>query len=222
MEKSCCFCEKFSAPKAVSNTWDTVLFESSNFVVVPTRGSIVKGWLLVVPKRHFPCVGAFAPDLREEFNDVRATVSSVVKAKYGSVIQFEHGPVGVGHPAGCGVDHAHLHVVGLNTDLIEHSTNNFKLPAIWEKIDTVNRTADAFAERVPYLFVENENGEQWLLKHHGIGSQMLRKVIASQRGLADYFDWKQHAFPENVTQTICDLAPRLQSIGFTDSRQLAA
>ena len=38
---------------------DHVLFESENFVVVPTIGSIVPGWLLVVPRSHFMSVGSF-------------------------------------------------------------------------------------------------------------------------------------------------------------------
>ena len=58
MKSGCKFCEKFGEASGGNQIADHVLFESANFVVVPTVGSIIPGWLLVVPRSHFLSVGS--------------------------------------------------------------------------------------------------------------------------------------------------------------------
>ncbi len=45
-------------PLRAVDPWDQVLLETANFVVVPTIGAIVEGWLLVVSKEGLVCMGA--------------------------------------------------------------------------------------------------------------------------------------------------------------------
>ena len=33
-----------------NNRYDNVIFESENFIAIPSLGSMIEGWLLVVPK----------------------------------------------------------------------------------------------------------------------------------------------------------------------------
>src|SRR5436309_13178572 len=57
-------------------------------------------------------IGALADPLVLEFQEVKARVASALGAHCGSTIcAFEHGPSQAGCSLGCGVDHAHLHLV---------------------------------------------------------------------------------------------------------------
>src|SRR5258706_12627640 len=99
--------------------WDRPLFESTNFVAIPSLGSLRKGWLLVVPKKHFLSTAALPPHLLQEMIKVKQALTEVLTESFGEIWAFEHGPAGGGRLAGCGVDHAHLHIVPLEIDLLQ-------------------------------------------------------------------------------------------------------
>ena len=78
MKTACCkLCQKFGSDAGGSEPWDRVLFASANFVVVPTVGSILPGWLLIVPREHFLCFGAMGDGLLCEAIDLRDEVARV-------------------------------------------------------------------------------------------------------------------------------------------------
>jgi diadenosine tetraphosphate (Ap4A) HIT family hydrolase len=52
--KNCCFCERGAADEF----WNKPVFETSKFVVLPSLGSLVEGWLLLIPRKHAICLGA--------------------------------------------------------------------------------------------------------------------------------------------------------------------
>ena len=94
------------------------MFESENLVAIPSLGSLVEGWLLIVPRMHFISTGAFPPDLHEEFATFKREVCARLTALYGEICAFEHGPYAPSRQVGCGVDHAHVHLVPVAFDLI--------------------------------------------------------------------------------------------------------
>ena len=51
--------------------WDEPLFESPNFVVLPSLGALVEGWLLLVPKKHFICMGELPDSVANEMQEVK-------------------------------------------------------------------------------------------------------------------------------------------------------
>lgn len=171
-------------------------------MVVPTVGAIVPGWLLVVPRKHFLCVGAMGDALRREMRELSETAAEALRVSFGPVTFFEHGPTEPATSVGCGVDHAHLHVVASNVDLLGGARQIAQQPLSWSRVAGMQLTADYFRRRLPYLYVELPNGEVWLGTHSKIESQLFRKVIAAASGRADVFDWKCHSFEENVHQTV--------------------
>lgn len=58
--------------EVVRQPWNDPLFETQNFIALPSVGALLEGWLLLVPKRHFILLGAL-PDLMlvemQEFKD---------------------------------------------------------------------------------------------------------------------------------------------------------
>src|SRR5690349_14094182 len=89
-----------------SEFWNEPLFESRHFFVVPSLGALVEGWLLLVPKDHFICIGELPESMIAEMESVQTTVTSFLTECYGHATIFEHGPHTDKLQIGCGVDHA--------------------------------------------------------------------------------------------------------------------
>src|SRR5438874_13100152 len=93
MREVCNFCSKFGLHLTATEPYDQILFESPNFVAVPTRGSIIPGWLLIIPRAHVLCIGALDSETMSEFVVFRDKVASALRNAFGPVAFFEHGPV---------------------------------------------------------------------------------------------------------------------------------
>ena len=202
--KPCCkFAAGFQFQHAKPDEpWDEVLFESPNFVAMPTRGSLIEGWLLIVPREHHYCVGAFSPVLLAEFQLFRREVRQAMESIYGPVVAFEHGAAGSGRPVGCGVDHAHLHLVpwlGSFADAVaRYGVQDFQ----WQDVDGFHALSTIHYTNEDYLIFEEVNGVARMAVSDVIPSQFFRQVIAASIGQRDRYDWKQTSGIENVNSTV--------------------
>ncbi len=68
------------------------LLESRNFVAVPTLGHFVPGWLLIIPRKHYICVGSLSVQLRDELKELKIEAERLLSSIYGPIVKFEHGP----------------------------------------------------------------------------------------------------------------------------------
>jgi diadenosine tetraphosphate (Ap4A) HIT family hydrolase len=177
------------------------LLESENFVVIPSLGSLVEGWVLIVPKKHFICIGALPADLLCELEQTKTLAAARLGLQYGQVCAFEHGPHAVNRQAGCGVDHAHLHVLPLDFDL-RTAAEPFAPPELGWAPATLESCRTAFHEGQDYLFVEQPIGNGFIASHRELGSQVLRRAIASRLGVPDQFNWREHPHTEVISRTI--------------------
>ena len=186
--------------------WDEVLLETDHFVVVPTRGAIVEGWVLVVPRVFALSFGRLSPQARRDVDAVVGVVSRAVERAYGRVAAFEHGPSQPGLTVGCSVDYAHLHVLPAPTGLRAGAD------ALCPGIEWVARGGVRNAEGVadaPYLYCE-QDGQAWFGKHPEIPSQLFRRVVASAVGQPGRYDWRRDPRPEAARATADALRDVLQ------------
>jgi hypothetical protein len=121
--------------------------------------------------------------------------------QYGEVCAFEHGPIEANRKVGCGVDHAHLHVVPLNFDLAAAAIPFMPSDAEW-----VHATWDSCRTAVErgqdYLYIEQPIGNGRIALHLDFGSQILRKAIAKHLGIPEQFRWQDYPHKEVVARTI--------------------
>jgi ATP adenylyltransferase len=190
--------------------WDRVLWETEDFICVPTKGSIVAGWVLIIPRRSALSFGQLSPEARHAGGRLARSVEEKLKDKFGPVAWFEHGPLCEGSPVGCTVDHAHLHLVPISTDLLSGARALLGANVVWAPVDGLDATAAAFAQRQDYLYLR-QNGREWL-GTGTIGSQIFRRVIATATGCADQYDWRKHAFESNVRVTLRAFSQTLVSV----------
>jgi ATP adenylyltransferase len=188
------------------NEWNATLMESPNFRVLPSLGALVEGWVLILPKPHFLSMGKLPSSLLLEMRSLKNAISTQLNRIYGPVYAFEHGPGEANRKVGCGVDHAHLHLVPLDFDLLSASAAYLPDHSAWREATFADCQAAA-QTRQDYVYLEEPRGRSWVIRDRELGSQLLRRAIATRLGAPNEFNWRSNPQIENVRATLRALAP---------------
>ena len=70
------------------------LKETSNFWIVCDVHPLTRGHVLIIPKKHYSCIGEYPDEIFNEFCNLYTLVSDFLEKSYGSVSSFEHGKMG--------------------------------------------------------------------------------------------------------------------------------
>jgi diadenosine tetraphosphate (Ap4A) HIT family hydrolase len=197
---NCPFCARLADVRPDDPAEWTVLARTERFVAVPSVGPLVPGWLLVLPTSHQLSFG----DL-DSTDDAATEVESIAAswgAEFGPLTWFEHGPVHEDSVVGCGVDHAHMHLVPLKgLDLLGLAAA--RMPSLhFERIDGLGDIDSSRQPGSPYLYLREESGQSWLASSDAIPSQFFRRLIAETQGRPEEFDWKCHPHRKMLTSTL--------------------
>ena len=183
--------------------YDNVLMELHGCVITPTLGSIIPRWLLIIPK-----VPTLNFRQHTEHQDVSTTeIVAALLACYElapeRAIWFEHGPSVSGSMVGCGVDHAHLHVI------IDPPFSHAELCGKAQSASSVNwnflPSKDAYAGigfSSSYFIVAANDRACVAVDVDQEGSQFFRKVIADLVSLPEHWNYRLHPHLENVAETV--------------------
>jgi ATP adenylyltransferase len=209
-DSRCPYCSGvFAGRSTESPSWDAVLREADGTVVVPTRGMIVEGWLLAIPREHILASRALAPSRAQDLWKAVKWAAAMLTREYGTFTIFEHGAATPSSLVGCGVDHVHIHVAPLPYDLAEAARNHeLGRRLTWEQIDNWAAIRDHASVAKPYLAVQASGGDVWI----GVGeipSQFFRRVIAYMMGEPERFDWRGDPGLDQVKHTVA----RLSAVG---------
>ena len=176
---------------------DFPLFVSNLFVVMPTLGCLVPGWLLVIPRRPMANLTSLDTNERKSLRKLVAAIQSRLNHLEKQVFYFEHGSV-LGSLSSCGVNQAHLHIVPLPFDLIEAA---IRQPGVaWNPI-----SCQAHSLRVKhreYLFVTDSRDRAMIGLPTSPRSQWFRRLIAVETDQQDHWDYKTHSGLENIRETV--------------------
>ncbi len=197
---ACKLCSELESPSS-AKTWNKPLFESSNFVAVPSIGALVEGWILLVPRRHFISFGAIPYSMLAELEEFKSFLCSILTQCYGTVGAFEHGPSSASRDVGCGVDHAHLHLVPLQFDLTAAVFPFLPNGVLWGSAGQQERQ-DAHDRGEDYLYLEQPIGSGRIVTHDKFGSQLFRRAIATRIGIRDQYNWREYEQLPTVMATI--------------------
>ena len=209
----CKFCNKFQTTSEWTlnnNTYDTLILETKNFIVVPTMGSLLEGWCLIISKFHVISTGALNDSFFTELNELIKHVKCSLNDLNKDVFVFEHGPSQPNQIVGCGIDHLHIHMVPVDFNLFEKS--KLYTPFNWVKVGCLTDTKNFFSQQLPYLYIQLPNEERYITTHQRIPNQFFRRVIASELGIADKYDWKLDYGTENIKKTLSVFSENLQLV----------
>jgi ATP adenylyltransferase len=184
--------------------YDTVLRDTGAMVVTPTLGSIIPNWVLAIPKRHAPNAAQWA---QREGTDPISTIDSIVRSfgrSLDDVIWFEHGATEPRSIVGCGVDHAHIHILLAPPFAFERLCADVQSQCDlrWSRAQ-----GDAYAAINPGLsYFAAGSGDHYLLAQsvEAAGSQFFRKAIARIVQQDASWDYKTHPHLENVAKTVAN------------------
>lgn len=186
--------------RLVENEVDCIIYESENFYVTSELGSLVPGFLMIVPKRHILSVAQFPENILPEYKQVCEDVEYILKKAFGEkkvVSFFEHGSGPSGMSAHQkSIVHAHTHVV------VGYPIQKKYLEMVQMKpVDDISVAAHTHY----FSYQEGSNGQ--LLACYDpdvyVQRQFPRQVIAEQIGLAPgQYNWRNVAFSENIKASL--------------------
>lgn len=201
---SCHLCSELRT-ELPAEQWNRPLLESDHFVVLPSLGALVEGWLLLLPREHYLSYGALPEELLPELQAMTHRVSSLVDSNYGPVSIFEHGPARPNCAVGCSVDHAHLHFVPLHFDLKEATNQVASTEMVWGPANIRDcRTAHVGGQ--DYIYIEQPVGQGIIAKGGSFGSQLIRRAIANRLGMANEFDWRENPHVHRIIATMSTIS----------------
>lgn len=188
--------------------FDTDLSEDRKFALLPTRGSLVPGWLLAIPR--IKALSASELSLEDQSGImVKAREAASHVSDLGNfTFILEHGPKRHGSLVGCGVDQAHLHIVPLDFDLIS-SCLEIDAKMNWREVDPNNPWNNILNNENYYLISDRQKA--FIAYPQDELSQYFRKKIANALGKADQWDYKRYPCKENALRTINHIVGRKQN-----------
>lgn len=203
---SCPYCTSLFSKGAQTARWNRLIDrECDDVALVPTRGMLVEGWILAIPREHILSSSALSARRRSELWHRADRAVALVASSYGPATVFEHGAVVPGSVVGCGVDHAHIHVVPLSFDLAELARSHpLGRDLTWTPINDIRSVQDSQTVLSPYLVIQGPSGLGWRAAG-SIPSQFFRRVIADAIGCPSQFDWRADAGMENIDATLAHL-----------------
>lgn len=200
-EVECPFCNQFRdcIDRGVSrhifeDDFDRILYQDNDFVVVPTLGPLVEGWLMIIPRDHILSIRELPVSLRPKLLRLKRCISEILGRAYSDPIFFEHGSLTSTKSAGACVVHAHLHALPRHIDIISELATELQLQpihslsSVWDEV-----------QRSPYLYLEVPGSYTVLttVTHH-LPCQYLRRLIATKLGCPHEWDWRRHPHPDRV------------------------
>jgi len=159
--------------------------------------------MLAVPRRHALSFRDLAVGGGPNALTVVKDVTDHLQLRSEDVIWFEHGPSKVGTVVGCGLDHAHVHILvqpqfGFDA-FVDRVRSSCDL--CWSDV----AAADGYAKldgRASYLIAGS--GEQAIVAQNVevAGSQFFRRVVAGLAARDDAWNYKQIPHLPHIEQTI--------------------
>jgi ATP adenylyltransferase len=166
--------------------------------VVPTLGSLLPGWLLVVPRIPSLSLHQLSSNQRQRVFAVAQEAARCVSNFGHRTFIFEHGPTESLSAMGCGVDQSHVHVLAMDGDLLETALADVSV--IWNPVSTEDRWSKCRDGREYLLICEKDRC--YVGSPHSPQSQYFRRKIAQIQGKPDAWDYRGWPCYENVQRTI--------------------
>lgn len=188
---------------ASDKVYDQPLLERSDWLVVPTLGAVVSGWVLALPRKHVLSFREWSTAGGPPAQSIVAEVLSCLGLADDEVIWFEHGPARAGTLIGCGADHAHLHILirppfdfsAFTKATQDHSSAMFcELPA--------SEVYEAVSGDASYCVAASADKAISALNVDQLGSQFFRRVVAQLTGQASAWNYRRSPHMEHIRSTI--------------------
>ena len=190
----CCFCAELAGERTAFHELyrdhdSRLIVGGENFVVMPSLGQLAPGHSLLMPRQHVTSFGELDESLRAEALDLYEAWRRALSEHYSPTICFEHGSRSGATSGGCGIVHAHVHIVplgGRRTPLPPSVGEG------WREINGERWLDDAASSArhgAGYLMWHGPGDVAYLETADDVPSQHLRRHVARHLGDAPW-DWR--------------------------------
>jgi len=188
--------------------WDREILRTERFVALPSAGSLVAGWTLVVPRRPMLNLSQTDAEERQELGAIATRIADQLSTRGQEVYFFEHGSRAVGSLTGCGVDQAHLHIVPLPFDLITAVTARAEAGIAWRNARETTQPLNALPAYGEYVALWSRGDRRTMVGAVTVPvSQWIRRVIADELGIGAEWNYQSHPQTNRVRETLSLLRP---------------
>lgn len=180
-----------------------MIYEGEHWVVWPTIGAIVPGYVLIVSKKHhLSLMDCDFKEIIELENLLKQTRRVLENIYHYPCIAFEHGSgCGIGNKPSC-IDHCHLHILPLEEDIYNRiDLEKFQI----DRIDSLNSLLKRKKQRSSYLLYQNHEEQFFVLYSDIYISQYFRQLIGISKGVSEKWNWRHNYFSDNIKTTINDI-----------------
>lgn len=207
MSTDCVFCREISGSRDTNfsrlypESESRVIAETDSFIAFPCIGQLAEGHFLIVPKKHQNTLAQAQNGLsnfESELDRVLADAHVFLGAEQAESLYFEHGAFG-GQHGGCGIYHAHLHIV----PMAGHVSCDGLAPRgkTAEAMNLYGVYKSAPADKPYALFGSKRNGFSCWELAEPMESQTLRRFVAGALEVESW-DWRKSGVEENMVSLL--------------------
>ena len=190
-------CQSIFAEMIRDRLASRIVYEDEHFVVMPPLGEFIEGGLLLLSRLHILSFAYLPPELFERLERLLSAIRRELLARWGvSPLIFEHGPAPQRSKGMCCVDHAHLNIFPARLPVHPHLSQrmNFQFSSLSE-LQRLQRA------EFGYLFVQENDGTRRAYDAQLVPTQLVRRIITSQLGLAQRWHWQDYPGYDELINT---------------------
>lgn len=208
----CVFCENENGRilRIADHELERTVLENEDWIVYPTLGAYVIGYVLVVLKRHKTCTASCENNELMSLLVILSRIAQIFKKAHSttSVFVFEHGALKKSRQLACCINHAHIHIFPSHTDIYSAVVN--QIPSHIEEFPELDKCYEWIKNRRidSYLLFGSITLSKYCVVDTSIDvypSQYLRQLTyrllvsdQTRRG----WDWRQYPYYQNMLETI--------------------
>lgn len=210
---SCCFCEEYrslydsqyykSIGKKIGFP-SRILAETNNWYAIPTIGSFVPGYLLLVCKQHELSMATLSLNLRDEMFVLKERMEERISQVMGCrCLMFEHGTTDSNYIGVNSVNHVHIHLVPSIDSVWVHLSKENSL-FDFEVFDDYSNLFMKWEESPPKTYLLFQDADKKIYYSSDVvdmPSQLFRRCLASIWGLSEW-DWRKYPCSYIIRDTL--------------------
>jgi hypothetical protein len=150
---------------------------------------------MIVPKLHISQLAQLGT-MQDELLSLTCRVRRIVASAFCEPLLFEHGVIGPSL-GGCGIYHAHLHVIPMPR--IDPIVSVLQRSHRFRDVSSMSALFDVQAEA--YLYTEHASTGCRVATPDYLPSQYVRKIIAECLNLPEW-DWRRCGWEDKLTSTL--------------------
>lgn len=182
---------------------DQPLLAHPDWLVAPTLGAIVPNWLLLLTRDSVLNFQVWSGLRAQSPSRLIEGLQEHLGLGPDEVIWFEHGPRVSGTSTGCGMDHAHIHILVRPPFHFEAFAEKARSLSELEWIAGTSEAAyRSLAAGRSYLIAGSGNATVVAQDVEATGSQFFRRVVGTLVDAGEGWDYRRYPHADNVAETI--------------------